>query len=272
MNLYDLLIAKEDARKGNGVCKFNGYLEDYLSDLQEGEIKNLLNTLFELDNNMRIIVDYNIAISKDSISNAIIRYKDIYKSGDKALCIPYIVYFKNNNDSRGIIITPEDYLYAKGYYFALTEPGSSLRECYNDVLALSIDDKEDVNKIFNEIFTKRVGQIQRELDSKHFSNYDELFDKANKLCDDFKEHIYDNIEQQDNKEEYIRYCVSRFYLLKKLVYVQYMTDKNILNERHEGNIKLQRNQAKNNADQIRFISISELWRGKVNDNENEENQ
>ena len=68
MNLYDLLIAKEDARKGNGVCKFNGYLEDYLIDLNDNKIKDILSGLLELDNNMRIIVDYNIAISKDSIS------------------------------------------------------------------------------------------------------------------------------------------------------------------------------------------------------------
>lgn len=269
MNLYDLLIAKEDARKGNGVCKFNGYLEDYLIDLNDDKIKDVLSGLLELDNNMRIIVDYNIAISKDSISNAIIRYKDIFKSGDKALCIPYIVYFKKDNDSRGIILTDEDYIYAKAYYYALTEPGSSLRECYNDVIALNIEDKELILNCYKEIFEKRLGQIQRELDAKHFENYDVAYQKALSLCEDFKKDIYEKIEQAEDKEAYIRYCVSRFYLLKKFVYVQYMMDKNILESRHEGNIKLQRNTAKNNADAIRFISISELWRGKQESSENE---
>lgn len=265
MSLYDLLIAKEDSRKGNeGSCKFNGYLEDHLLDLEDSNVKDILSKLFELDNNIRIIVDLNIAVSKDSISNAIIRYKDIYKNEDKALCIPYIVYFKKEDDSKAIIIIDDDYLYAKGLYYALTEPGSGLREYYNDVLAVDTSNSQDIIDAFKDIFDKRVGQIQRSLDAKRFSGYDEAFERAKSLCETFKEDIYEKIEKADDKETFIRSCVARFYLLKKFVYVQYMTDKNILSERHEGNIKSQRNRAKNNADAIRFISISELWRGKEN--------
>lgn len=54
--------------------------------------------------------------------------------------------------------------------------------------------------------------------------------------------------------------VVRWFLLKKVVYVQYMVNKDMLQNVHEGNIKKQRNQAKINADEIPFISYSELWR------------
>ena len=39
-----------------------------------------------------------------------------------------------------------------------------------------------------------------------------------------------------------------------------MVNKNILNSGHEGNVKKQRNQAKLNADEISFMSYSEMWR------------
>jgi hypothetical protein len=39
-----------------------------------------------------------------------------------------------------------------------------------------------------------------------------------------------------------------------------MVNKNILNTVHEGNVKKQRNQAKLNADEITFMSYSEMWR------------
>ena len=48
--------------------------------------------------------------------------------------------------------------------------------------------------------------------------------------------------------------------MKKVLYVQYMVNKDILNSVHEGNIKKQRNQAKLNADEISFLSFSEMWR------------
>ena len=51
-----------------------------------------------------------------------------------------------------------------------------------------------------------------------------------------------------------------WFLLKKVLYVQYMVNKSILNTVHEGNVKKQRNQAKLNADEISFLSYSEMWR------------
>ena len=56
--------------------------------------------------------------------------------------------------------------------------------------------------------------------------------------------------------------IQKWFLLKKVCYVQYMVSKDLLNSVHEGNIKKQRNQAKVNADSIVFVPYSELWRMK----------
>ncbi|MBR2793962.1 MAG: hypothetical protein IKE16_04875, partial [Solobacterium sp.] len=61
------------------------------------------------------------------------------------------------------------------------------------------------------------------------------------------------------RSETIGYFVSRWFLLKKVVYVQYMVNRKILSEIHENDIKKQRNQAKLNADAVEFISYRNLW-------------
>ena len=70
----------------------------------------------------------------------------------------------------------------------------------------------------------------------------------------------EQLREAQDKEACIYSLVVRWFLLKKVVYVQYMVNKDMLQNVHEGNIKKQRNQAKINADEIPFISYSELWR------------
>ena len=54
---------------------------------------------------------------------------------------------------------------------------------------------------------------------------------------------------------------------------QYMVNKDILNNVHEGNVKKQRNQAKLNADQVLFLSYSDMYRlGKDTEGKVDENQ
>ena len=75
-----------------------------------------------------------------------------------------------------------------------------------------------------------------------------------------KENAETELRDAEDKEAMIYSLVVRWFLLKKVVYVQYMVNKDMLQNVHEGNIKKQRNQAKINADEIPFISYSELWR------------
>lgn len=54
MAIYDILNGVKDIREsGEGICTFNGFLEDYLSIIEadEGkeEVREVLETLFEED-------------------------------------------------------------------------------------------------------------------------------------------------------------------------------------------------------------------------------
>ena len=129
MGVFELLSVKEDARKDSDLCFFNGYLEDYLNEVSDSDVhRDIFVQLFEADHALKIIVGLNISVLNETISNAIIRYKDITKYRNKALTIPYVIYGKKDDQEKAIVLTDEDYLYAKGLYYVLTEPGSEFRE------------------------------------------------------------------------------------------------------------------------------------------------
>ena len=264
MGVYELLSSKEDARKGSPLCEFNGYLEDYLQSTEvEGENGKILNDLFELDKDLKVIVNLQMGISKESISNQIIRYKDIFKLEDKAVVIPYVIYGRKDDEEKALLLVDGDYIYAKGMYYSLTEPGSEFQTVKNDIVAMDLTDAEMVKKVFATLFTKRAGQIQRDLDRAHFANYDESYEHALVLSEKVHDELLAKLAETEDKEELIRNAISHWFLIKKFVYVQFMVDKTVLNTKFEGTVKAQRNQAKQNADKIRFISISDLWRGKI---------
>lgn len=260
MGIFDLLSGKEDLRKGGSDCQFNGYLEDYFDSLEEGPVKEVLGALFAKDNSLKIIVKLYLGVSKNSISNAIIRYKDIFKFENKAMVIPYIVYGKKDGKEKALILVDDDYIYAKGLYYSLTEPASAFQEVKNDCVALDFSNKELILDVYDALFYKRAGQIQRDIDKRYFADYDSSFAKALALSKDIGDSCLEGAANADDKEEYIRSCVAKWFLIKKFVYVQYMVDKDILASRHEGNVKQQRNKAKENADAIRFTSVSDMWR------------
>lgn len=267
MGIYELLGSKEDVRKGSSACDFNGYLEDYLDTLEEStDFSSALRALFEMDKDLKIIVNLKTGVSKESISNQIIRYKDIFKLENEAIICPWIVYAKKDNEEKALLLVDDDYIYAKGMYYCLTEPSSAFQDVKNDIVAVDIKDVATVKDTFSKLFTKRAGQIQRDLDHRHFSDYDESYKHALDLSNTISENLFIDVKECENKEKFIRSCISRWFLIKKFVYVQFMVDKNILNTRFEGNVKAQRNQAKQNADSIRFISISEMRRGNEGEN------
>ena len=63
----------------------------------------------------------------------------------------------------------------------------------------------------------------------------------------------------EDRAPVIAYYVVRWFLLKKLVYVQYMVNKNIRSSIHDGDIHRQRNQARLNSDDIPFLSYRQMW-------------
>ena len=83
--------------------------------------------------------------------------------------------------------------------------------------------------------------------------------KAKEKADALGVNAKEMLREATDKQAMIRYLVTTWFLLKKVVYVRYMVDKEILMKRHDGDNKRQRSMARQCANDIRFISISDLW-------------
>ena len=263
MAIYSILETIEDVRKGSDACDFNGYLEDYLETVEkEGAMYNVLKDLFEINNDLKIIVNLKMAISKESISNQIIRYKDVFKLKGEPVKCGCIVYARDEDKERALLLTEDDYIIAKGIYYSMTEPYNRFQEAKNDFVAMSIKDPEHVKSVFNRLFTYRAGALQREIDRKNYPVYEDSKTKALEIAEELKSTVVEKLRavEESEQEDIIYDSIVKWFLLKKYLYVQYMVNKDILKNEHEGNVKKQRNQAKKNADEVAFMSFSEMWK------------
>ena len=279
MAIQSILDLQLDDRHYGDNCFFNGYLEDYLSleDLElDSVLKDAFTTIHHDQPQVKICVGLKDEISKDAISNQIIRYKDIFKLSGKALLYPYILYTSRDNEDRALLVVPYEpysYLYAKGFYYCMTEPGSLFIDCKNEIVAISTKDPSRIVTAFNNLFEKKAGALQRAIDHEYFTNYEELQEQALKAAEDLVERAKVELLEVEDRTAKIYQYIIRWFLLKKDLYVQYMVNKDILNNVHEGNVKKQRNQAKLNADQVLFLSYSDMYRlGKDTEGKVDENQ
>lgn len=279
MAIIAILDLQLDSRHDGDDCVFNGYLEDYLA-LPETDLDPVLKEAFTTikANHPETKICYGLkcAISKEAISNQIIRYKDVFKLEGKPLIYPYILYAKIEGEERALLVLPNEegsYIYAKGLYYCMTEPGSLFMDCKNEIVAISSDSAETIVKTFDELFVNKAGAIQRSLDQQYFSNYEDLKQKVLQIGEHLKEEAKEKLLNVEDRTPLIQRYILIWFLLKKVLYVQYMVNKDFLNKVHEGNIKKQRNQAKINADEVSFISYSEMWRLKEEtENTEEENK
>lgn len=266
MSVCEILKTKIDERKNGSDCKFNGYLEDFLSIDEvnlDATLKESFTAILASEPDTRIIVDLKSAISENAVSNQIIRYKDIFKLNTKPLVIPYILYLEKENVSRGMILLPysvENYIYGKGMYYCETEPGGEFCDVKNELVSVSSKTSEEVVQIFQQMFVRKAGEIQRNLDKQVFTSYEELKKIAYNEAEKKKTEAAEVLPTLDDRTQAIFQYVVHWFLLKKVLYVQYMVNKIILKTEHDGNVKKQRNQAKINADMVSFLSFAEMWR------------
>lgn len=266
MEVFETLSAILDSRKENPNCAFNGYLEDYVSTLDEEDpLKPVLNGLLEKAEGFRVLVDYKFNVNHNLISNQIIRYKDVQKIPEYSFCVPLIIYgLSDAKKSVAIILMKGDtdgYILAKGYYLALTEQGSLLEMSKNNVIALNTGHPM-LNLAVSELMddSQTAGSIQRTLDRAVFKSYAELYDLVKKQALAQQEFIKANVSQHEHKATLIYTAVVQWFLMKKLIYVQTMMNRNLLIEECKGDIKQQRHVAKMNADGVQFLMYSEMWR------------
>ncbi len=265
MAISNILDQQIDIRKNGEDCGFNGYLEDYLDyevDL-DPVLKEAFSQILAKDENVKICVSLKAEINRDAISNQIIRYKDVFKLSGKPLTYPYILYVSKEGEDRALLVVPYSrysFIYAKGYYYCMTEPGSPFIECKNEIVAITSDKADRIVSAYSKLFTVKAGALQRTIDRDYFRNYEELKAAAIEAANEQKAKAADVLAALEDRSEQIYQYVINWFLLKKVLYVQYMVNKNILNTVHEGNVKKQRNQAKMNADEVSFMSYSEMWR------------
>ncbi len=263
MPICTILEKKLDNRKNGDDCEFNGYLEDYLNLGETDPVMlEALQEVLKLEPGTKICIGLKSEINKEAISNQIIRYKDVFKLEGKPLVYPYILYLTKEDEERALMILPDEeygYLFAKGLYYCMTEPGSEFIECKNEIVSIAITETAKVTEVFSQLFTIKPGAIQRKLDKEHFKEYEQLKELAINASVAKVEEAKIKLASVPDRLPYIYQYVIDWFLLKKILYVQYMMNKNILAHVHEGNIRKQRNQAKLNAEEVRFLSFSEMW-------------
>ena len=266
MSITTMMDEILDLRRGSNDSDFNGYLEDYVFDLDdEYPLKQIFSQIAQEHQNLKIIVNYRFKINKEVIANQIIRYKDAFKVPKRALVCPYIIYGKTINDRDVALIicgaAANDYLFAKGFYYSLTDQNSIFANNRNDILALSATPEllslELIDKMLSE--EKSIGALQRDLDTRLFTNNQELVTITQRISNELKEYIVTAIPGSTNKQELIYHAILKWFLLKKMIYVQTMVDKNLLRDL-DNDIKKVRQRAKENADSLIFVPLSEMWR------------
>jgi hypothetical protein len=266
MAVCSVLNGIKDERHGGEDCLFHGYLEDYLSlpdtGLKDPE-REAFTEIVKQDPEVKIAAGCRGRISRNAISNQIIRYRDVFKLGGKPLLYPYILYEDRDGQERALLILPYEegsYLYAKGCYYCMSEQGADFEPARNEIVALSSPSASLIEDTWNQIFTMNAGALQRKLDRRSFRDYEELFEQAKTCGKNLIANAKQTLPQTGERTAVIHSYVVKWFLLKKVLYVQYMKDRKILDTVHAGNIHKQRNQAKINAENITFISYAELWR------------
>ncbi len=267
MAIVEILENKLDTRRGGDDCEFNGYLEDYVLDIDDLEmdesVKKALKLIAEEDNQAKVCVNLRMSVNKEAISNQIIRYKDVFKLNGKPIILPFVIYGEKNMADRAMVIVPYEkfgYLFAKGYYYCMTEPGSDYANCKNEIVSVCLSSVNDIFDAYKRLYSVTAGSLQRSIDHNDFTNYETLKENAVECADSIRENAVSVLAGLEDKTDAIYQMVVKWFLLKKVLYVQYMVNKDILNRVHEGNVKKQRNQAKLNSEEIKFMSFSELWR------------
>lgn len=270
MAVISVLSEVLDKRKGSKDCFFNGFLEDYLNsdDGLKNPYREQLLSLFEDYPDLRVMVDYRFNVHKKAITNQIIRYRDVYKLPDNYFDFGLILYGQFNDREIAILIgegdRPVDYYLARGMFYCMTEQYGLLEEYRYDSLVITSKHIVEIKSYLSQLSNRtRLTKIQSQLDSQYFKNFEDLGSQVMALAQGLNDSLVSDIEANKNDKGYVVYRnVAACFLFKKLLYVQYMTNKALLNSQAEGNIKKHRTNAKEYIDQVPFTPFRMMWNAK----------
>jgi hypothetical protein len=244
---------------------YNGLLSDYLAAHQDS-YKELFEKILEIDDQVRIYTNFEVRSNREALANKKIGYRDINKVPEGIIRAPYIIYWLHEGNQRAILVNTDSYIEAKGMYYCLTEVDNVFEKQRLELLAMYLNE-DNQNNLFNSFKTlyenrKTVGSLQRKYDSQYIPNLEEMKEKAVELSHQLFDQLQNDLQQvseKDLKASMIYHGVSRAFLIKKAIYVAYMTNKSLLVERHGENVVEQRRFAKAYADEVHIVPFFQLW-------------
>ena len=262
MGIYKLL---EDYGEVDYSAYYNGPLTDYVNshdDCFAGVFKRVL----EITQEVNLYRNFELTLNHELLSNKKIGYRDVAKIPTNTVKVPYIIYFKNGEREKAIVLSDKSYIESRGIYYCLTEPENTFEQERADIVAayISNENADEIVKLFEEMYnnTNSCGFLQRKLDARYMNDVEEMKSDCIAIAhESFEKAVseIDAIEDKDKKAEVIYQVVGKAFILKKALYVRYMTNKHLLNDRHGGNIVEQRKFAKAYADEVEIIPYYELW-------------
>ncbi|QIK69024.1 hypothetical protein G7062_01430 [Erysipelothrix sp. HDW6C] len=262
MSLVSVLKDVKDFRAGAKECEFNGYLEDYLN-VENHPHDALYQSIAAMDDSCRIMINFSVFINKDLIANKIISYKDIFKIPKWYIKAPVILYSQGDDHEFAILLVDRNYLEAKGIFYCLTEQGALLERYRNNVLVLTFDDETTVVELYRLMLEKGniAPVLQREQDRRRIGSIENLGEVAVATSRERVETLRESFEiEPSGRATRIHEAIASWYLIKKMVYVHTMLDRESLNTASGGDIKVQRQKAKELSSRVEFIPFSEMWR------------
>jgi len=262
MAIYDYLISYGQF---DSLVSFNGQLKDYLNIYANEKNRKLLEMMLEENENLYVYTNFGLKFNMALIANKQIGYKDAKKIDDNSLKVPYIIYWKNEDLQRALVINTNSYIEAKGMFFSLTEVDNYFEDDKNDLIAvyLNQDNRDEVIEVFKEMLNGKHAtvSIQRKLDNKYINDVDLMKEQCIKISQDIFEETIETILPLESGERkpYIDKAIARAFILKKALYVRYMSNKHLLNERHFGKVSQQRIFAKSYISEIPIVPYFKLF-------------
>ena len=262
MGVYEILNSAGELDYGN---QFNGRLGDYLT-AREDRLSSLFNRMLEVRDDLRIHTDYVFDVNIESIANKKIGYRDLRKVPQGTAFVPYLIYWQEGETERALMLNTDSAEEAKGMYYCLTEPDNPLAEYKSEILALYANGEND--DVVLDYFTRlaqgkqTAGALQRNYDSQHIGSIDEMKEHCAAagaaIFAETQAKLAEMTSKKD-KSDLIYRTVLRVFYLKKGLYVRYMTSRQLLSDRHGGNIVEQRAFAKSYCNEVSIVPFYTLW-------------
>ncbi len=262
MAIYDFLSSYGQF---DSLASFNGPLKDYLRLYPNDSNSLVFERLLKENQEIFVYTNFGLKFNLALIANKQIGYKDASKIDDHSLKVPYIIYWKDKENQKAMIINEHNYIEAKGMFFSLTEVDNYFENHKNDLLVIHLtteNDSEVVTTFKNMLNEKKsIVSIQRNLDRKYISDVDLMKDECNKICQNIFDETIKKIEplESNARKEFIDEAVARVFIIKKALYVRYMSNKHLLKERHFSSLPQQRIFAKSYVRELPIVPYYKLF-------------